>query len=588
MNLLRTHRWFVGCAVLACVLFGTILSQGTWALAEAEPFADFYDYQAASLLRGRLDVPLEAIQFEAFERDGRTYGYFGLTPALLRLPWVVCDIGFGRLSRLYMLGEFAAALMASYLLLCEAVRRVSGRTGPSPAAVVLFMANAGLGSTLFFLSSRAYVYHEAILCGAALALWSVWASLRYLTAPRGWWWSTALVCGVLSVHARPSVGLFALTVLALSAGTIAWRQWRSKPSGDAWWRQRRQSFVVAGLAGLGVVSFNGVSYLKFRSIEGCPLRMNVQYDADRLAKIDGRQFHVGNLPFAVSAYLLRPAAKLSSYFPYVRMAEVNPGEFPRAKIDLVEPMLGLPFAMPGLVMGAMLGFAVGFGAGGWMRGPVAILWVSVVPMALSMFAAIAVSHRYTADFCPFLIAAAAFGVAVMEGRSRWWRAGLVASLGVGTAMAVPLTVALTLNSQGEMVWLVPDSVRQRYGALRAKADQFFGVHHPEGYDASLLPIRNTDARFLLWTAARLASDPAKYPRVIAICDQLTRLMPDHAVVQAKVASLLVVCGRTKEGVVYAELGRVAEAIREFEAALRFEPEHPQAKESLQILRSGRK
>jgi tetratricopeptide (TPR) repeat protein len=124
-----------------------------------------------------------------------------------------------------------------------------------------------------------------------------------------------------------------------------------------------------------------------------------------------------------------------------------------------------------------------------------------------------------------------------------------------------------------------------------------------------LPIRNTDAKFLLWTAAQLESDPAKHPRVIAICEQLTRLMPNHAVVQAKVAGLLVACGRTKEGVAayehalrldpslatahsnlgvaYAEMGRVSEAIREFEAALRLEPGHPQARESLQLLKAGR-
>lgn len=605
----RMHLWFVGCTVVACVLFGTILTQGTWALGEAEPLGDFYDHQAASLLQGRLDVPLEAVQFEAFVRDGKTYGYFGLTPALLRLPWVALDLGFGRWSRVMMLGEFAAALGAGYLLLCEAVRRRSGRGEPPPMAVVLFVGNAGLGSTLLFLGSRAYVYHEAILCGAALALGSVWAALRYLDAPRASWWSTALVAGVLSVHARPSIGLFALTVLALSAGAVAWRVWREKTTGDAWRRQVRQSVMVAGLAGLGVASFNAVSYLKFRTIEGCPLRMNVQYDAERLAKIDGRQFHAGNLPFGGSAYLLRPDAVLSKYFPYVRLTEAEPAKFPSAKIDLVEPMLGLPYAMPGLVLAALFGLVAGVGAGGRAREVVGVLWLGILPMALSMFAAIAVSHRYTADFVPFLVAAAALGFAAIEGATGRRRIGALAVLGVATLVAVPLTVALTLNAQGEMVWLVPDTVRQRYCGLREDVDRFFGVRNPAGYEASALPIRNTDAKFLLWTAAQLESDPAKHPRVIAICEQLTRLMPNHAVVQAKVAGLLVACGRTKEGVAayehalrldpslatahsnlgvaYAEMGRVSEAIREFEAALRLEPGHPQARESLQLLKAGR-
>ena len=93
---------------------------------------------------------------------------------------------------------------------------------------------------------------------------------------------------------------------------------------------------------------------------------------------------------------------------------------------------------------------------------------------------------------------------------------------------------------------------------------------------------------------------------LAVCEPVTDLM---AAAQPAAAGLLVACGRTKEGVAayehalrldpslatahsnlgvaYAEMGRVSEAIREFEAALRLEPGHPQARESLQLLKAGR-
>ncbi len=607
---LVTHRWFVMLGLLSCGLFVAIVTQGTGRLMEAEAFGDFYDFQAKSLLEGRLDVPLEAIQFEAFVREGKVYGYFGLTPALLRLPWAGLDVGFGHWSRLYMVGYFAAALIAGYLLLIEAVRRVSGRDVPSATETVLWTLNAGVGSTLFFLSSRAYIYHEAILCGAALALWSVWAALRYLDDPRTRWWGWSLACGVLAVHARPSIGLFALTVLGLCAAAIVWRQWRIRKSGvlsRSWWRQ---GVLVAGLAVAGIASFNGVSYLKFRTIEGCPLRLNVQYDAERLARIDGRQFHLSNLRFATFAYLLRPDATLSPYFPYIRLSEADKTKFPEAKIDLMDPMLGFPFAMPALVLASIVGLIVAVRVGGVAREPVGILWLAVLPMGASMFAAIAVSHRYTADFCPFFLVTAAFGIASLGQVASVGRRVLVVLLWAGTLVALPLSLAVTLHNQGEKAWLVPPAVRAQYASLRWKVDSLFGVKNPSGYDAAALPIRNVDARFLLWTADHLLNDPTKHAVVIEIARQLVRLMPDNGVVQARAAAFLIAGDQTKEGtaayehalqldptlavahsnlgVVYYETGRFEEAAREFETALKLDPTIPQAREALQILQRGKR
>ena len=109
----------------------------------------------------------------------------------------------------------SGGLVAAYVLLCHLTRVTCGPPAwPSRWAVALFAFAVGMGSTLFFLGARAYIYHEAILCGAAFALWSAYFSLRWLDAPaRRGWWPGALVCGVAAVHARPPAGLFALAVL---------------------------------------------------------------------------------------------------------------------------------------------------------------------------------------------------------------------------------------------------------------------------------------------------------------------------------------------------------------------------------------
>ncbi|MEY2879362.1 MAG: hypothetical protein RLZZ15_1742 [Verrucomicrobiota bacterium] len=164
------HRVALIGAAICVAVFYWFVTGGTGKLFAEESFGSFYDAQAASLLRGRLDVPEAAIGGEAFVVGEKFYGYFGVTPALMRLPLAALGVGGGRLSRSFMLIDFTAALGAALLILRHATRLQLGPGArPSPWAITVLLGGAGLGSTLLFLGSRAYVYHEAILCGAALA-----------------------------------------------------------------------------------------------------------------------------------------------------------------------------------------------------------------------------------------------------------------------------------------------------------------------------------------------------------------------------------------------------------------------------------
>lgn len=464
----REHRAFAGTGGLATLLFTWMVTYGSFRLVAPEVFANFYDFQAASLLQGRLDVPREAISGEAFIHHGKVYGYFGLTPALLRLPFVIHDVAFGELTRVSMMVGFAAALLACHLLLRTAYG-LAGRGTPSAFATALFVGTAGLGSTLFFLGSRAYVYHEAILWGIAFALFGAWAALRHYTAPRGRWWIGSLICGVLSVHARPPTGLFALTFLGVVALVLLVRERRTA---TAAWRH-----VLIGTAcGLGIFSFNAVSYLKFRTFEGCPLRYNVQYDANRLARIDGKQFHLVNIPLAVECYLLRPNLRFEPGFPYLYIdGRVSALHHPEAKIDYHDKTLGFPFSMPALCWLALAGGLIAVRRAAGLRGPLLAAWGAGLPMALAMFAAIAITHRYTADFCPFLIVAAALGLAGADTLAGASRRVFAFVTFCAVLAGVLVTFALTLHYQGEEVWGVPDEIRAQYAALRQGVDQAVGA-----------------------------------------------------------------------------------------------------------------
>ncbi|MBI5766609.1 MAG: hypothetical protein HZA93_02360 [Verrucomicrobia bacterium] len=459
------HRWFITAAAPCGLAFAWLLTWGTGQFAYTEDFGNFYDYQAASLLQGRLNVPFPAVSGEAFIVAGKSYGYFGVTPALLRLPFVIFDLHWGQLIRGYMLAYYLACLVAAYGLLRHATRLARGPDArPSAVATVLFTLSVGLGSTLFFLGARAYIYHEAILCGAMFALWCAWFALRWLDRPGSWAWIGALLCGWSAVHARPSSGLFALTLVGFTALAVLWRT-----------RTIRVPVAVGALAVAGVLSFNGLSYLKFGTFDGSPFQYSIQYDAARRARFGDRNFHLVNWRFNTDVYVLRANFELQKNFPWIVTHRQPRESRPEARIDLIEYTLGFPYAMPALFALALLGGAFAAWRVAALRLPVAVVWAGCGPMAGALFCAVVTSHRYTADFCPFFVAAGACGLAAIEAERAAVRRAHRALLALLVAASIFGTGAMTLWFQAEGVWGIPEEVRQNHRNLGRRIDAFFGV-----------------------------------------------------------------------------------------------------------------
>lgn len=456
---------------LACVaVFIAVMTGGTFRLITEESFGTFFDYQAAAILNGRLDVPEPVLSGEAFIVEGKVYGYYGVMPALMRLPFVGFEALFGQMSRIAMVLYYLACLAGAYALLVYFTRFACGpQAWPSRLATVLFVGSVGLGSSLFFLGSRAYIYHECILCGAAFALWSGYFTLRFVEEPARRWWFWALVTGLCAVQARPPAGLFALVVLGTAAGWHLLLQWHERRLG--------LRYALIGLGSVAaILSFNGMSWLKFRTFDGSPFKYAVQYTAERRARFDNKNFHVANFGHNFDAYVRLPDFGLQRHFPwFVFDSSGKRPQYPRAKIDLEEPTLAMPYAMPALFFLAVIG-------GGWalcyapsFRRPLTIVAIGSAPMCLALSMAIVTSHRYTADFCALLVIFGAAGLAVLDAEKLRYRRlalGVTAVLAVAAAFA---TLALSVRFQGELVWGVPDEAKRNYEALRTSADQFFGV-----------------------------------------------------------------------------------------------------------------
>jgi hypothetical protein len=116
---IAAHRAFLATGAVCAMAFAAMVSWGTFRMLYPETLSAFYDFQALSLMQGRLDVPAGAIGSEAFLFGGKSYGYFGPTPALLRLPFVIFGVAFAELTRVAMLVYFIGCLVAAYLLLIQ-------------------------------------------------------------------------------------------------------------------------------------------------------------------------------------------------------------------------------------------------------------------------------------------------------------------------------------------------------------------------------------------------------------------------------------------------------------------------------------
>ena len=478
------HRWFLGTSTVLALGFAWVVTLGTFRLNEHEIFGNFYDYQAASLLQGRLDVPEEAIGGEAFEAKGKLYGYFGPTPALLRLPFVASGLAFGNLSRAAMLLYFGITLAAAYLLLREALRltRITDANPvPSRMATVILLTATGWGSTVLFLGSRSLIFHEAILGGIAFALISSFCTLRFLRLPESRWWIGALVAGILSIHARPPTGLFALTLLGCAAVGVAVRKVRlSRARGAGHFVGKellRHASIGVGCAA-GALSLHALAYAKFGEFDPAPLRISRPYaNPERINAIDGKGMHAANVPYGFYTYVVRPNLRLEPGFPWIYLGSNTPGHyFPQAKIDLPDHTLAITYAMPGLFMLATLGCLVTFATAPALRLPVAVTWLASMPMSIALFAAVATAQRYTGDFCPPLITAATLGLAGISALRPAARTSALLGASLATSAAVAVTWALTLHYQGDTLWGVPEETRANYRELRRVVDEAVNRH----------------------------------------------------------------------------------------------------------------
>jgi len=459
-------------------------SRGTWdprqQNVDAAWSAGFFASQAASMLHGRLDVPPDAIIGECFDRDTRCYGYFGVTPSLVRLPLMgILRYVRSALTPLFLALAVLLAYWAALQMLQRSLRESpEARRSPRLALgyCILGAAALGPGGSLIFVT-RPAVYEEAIAWAVAFVLlafnhvWAWHSGERRSLVP-------AVLFGVAAANARPTASV-ACAVLGLTVAAI-------------WYRARNRSVdplipvsrLAARSALIGALCLSlapgltaaGVFWLKLRSPMPSPL-LNQQvstgphWQAIR-RRNGGRTAGLVFAPTELVAYF-RPDAVVSRRewpffdfrFPDTSILWVPPLPEGGAYVERVTSLtatMPLPW-MVNLLVAGWLGLRVlslggivrnrcsSIAAGSWILD--AGLLASAAAMPLLIVTTHGITNRYLGDFFAISAVGAALGArVVLPYLAR--RPHLAAAAGVIASLLVIWSVVLTFSLNTRLVFNV--------------------------------------------------------------------------------------------------------------------------------------
>ncbi len=218
----------------------------------------FFWAQANSMLWGHLDVDYSVIKFESWTVDGKAYGYFGVSPSVLRMPFVLA-LGPDNdgLVPLFLTASIAVAYYFALDLVRRSLFEKRPFMGPSEDvrnAVFLVFGALALGpASVLIVLAQPFVYQEAIA-------WSVAGICLF--ANMFWRWSRtrsswALGIGVLALiaaaNSRPTAFPVGIVVAAGMTIVMVRRRELTVPLATA----------LTALAALPVLTAVSVFWAKF-------------------------------------------------------------------------------------------------------------------------------------------------------------------------------------------------------------------------------------------------------------------------------------------------------------------------------------
>jgi hypothetical protein len=378
----------------------------------------FYTAQADALIRGRLWVDpnlMPSFFSECWYSAGKCYGYFGLTPSLLRLPILLVIGSTTQSFAVFMIPLAAGLAFGASLDLCRQFARPMARQARGAVFMCVAALTLGPGSVLILLADP-FLYQEAIVWSIAGVMLAVNFFWRWLHSKNRRYLTLSVVFCIFAAGARPTTVLVG-AVLGIAV-LIAHRHQMSLRS--------NVTVAAVGLIVLPALFSFGVLFLKFGQPSPPPngYRNPTGMEVE-LTKTCGHGFenHPKFLPTNLLAYFRPDAVRLYKDWPNVRFrfnACVGPNTptylWPLEEGDMyAEKTTSLTDIMPIPLL------AVGIASYAAVRRrrtkELAVL-AAVATIGLLASSTVGMTSRYLGDFYPLLAIGLAMSAAELGSAKR--------------------------------------------------------------------------------------------------------------------------------------------------------------------------
>jgi hypothetical protein len=431
-----------GCVSLIFIYYWALLSDGKFLSAAPVHYGLVFNSMIDYMSHGRFDVDPATILREGFTHDGRTYAYFGVVPALLRLPLLVFP-RFRGIDFTVVACAIAATLAAAAKLaaVSRAGRSMAGTPGKTRVLLFAMVIVIFGGAQVQF--ARPSIFQESLNWASAVAAIFVLLAFRWCVAPlsrkRGDVMVMALVAGLcLLTRVSTSLGPYAACggIMLTELITMVWRR-----HGQFTMPPARELLLKVLLPSLILIAFAAAcGYINYQRW-GSPFTFQDYRYYDMLEPNDPvfevlrnyGYFNFARIPFALS-YFFVPIWTFVGSDGHFLFRELQDRmyftvEAPPASI-LLSDML--------LCFLAVLGAA-------WLWGarPVPIdrpaarlVAIGLMLPGLFMLMAVALTFRYRMEFYPFLEFLGLFGLLILAEKFAAYRVGLTRVCGSMVAISV--------------------------------------------------------------------------------------------------------------------------------------------------------
>lgn len=430
-------------AILIAILavYAWLVTYGTWNFAGEETWGTAFDSLGKSLLAGHANVDPDAISWEGFNENGKTFISFGPFPAMLRIvPNAIFPGMYGRWSRLSCLLGAWLSLLAAILAMAPGLPWLE--RGPDRRTEFLVFTTVavgfGLGTPLAYLVSCGRIYHEAVIWGLCGSLWGIFFMLRILRGPgsSGKEFLGLSVSFAVALLSRVTFGIpiaLGLVILGVrqARAYVAPSRPRGKKVGDLFRLLLWASPALA--AGLFLLWYD---YARFGSIWKTFDFAATYVFPDKI----GGVMNVARVPSALWNYFGFTTASLSAQPPFFQLAQVkylNDAIF----FGWKEQTLSLTLGSCWLVFAAALGLLSVLRRWRSWEFAVSLAFLPEIAVIVSFYF---VTQRYAAEFLPILVFL--FALFLRDGARTARLGGRFAFLLLGLAvLSAGVTVASTLQ-----------------------------------------------------------------------------------------------------------------------------------------------